>query len=140
MRPIKKFTDKEASDFRDQFAMAVIAATGSAGATDYIVKQAYRRADEALIAREENRELIDMPCGCNEKKTNTVNITNTPMKDFEPSKAFEELRQKAGLQPKHKVVRPPNWAIVIALLLVMLVGTGIWNLLETCWKFLLHLY
>lgn len=112
MRKIKKLTDKEASDFRDQFVMQVSNRADGVSA-EFAVRQAYAMADKALEVRELGCAVVDMPCKCSEPKDGGSGAEHTLV--LNPN--LKKLSTKG---------KPPKWFLWFMAILIFLASNGIW--------------
>lgn len=111
MKKIKKFTEREASDFRDQFVMRVSTVANGISA-EFAISQAYAMADTALMVREQNCEPVEMDCDCKEPKDGGSDHTTILLNP-----------KLSKLNPKGK---PPRWFLWVVAITIFLASNGIW--------------
>lgn len=142
-RPIKKLTDKEASDLRDQAAIAALK-LGTGMSSDYEAKKAYEVADRLLEHRVEGRDVIDMPCKCNEARPQRVIPVVEPsdrQKLNEGVEAnFKETMDKMKHRLEMKRQSPPKWFLWVVIVVVFLASNAVWYLAARFLGWLARLY
>lgn len=100
---IKKLTDLEKSKLRDQAALAALPSFTQSGVSmEFATKRAFDAADKFLELREENQEVVEMKCGCEEVTISGKDVTEFNVAEAINKDTFQRTKAKGA----------PKWAII----------------------------